>query len=914
MSTSSLCQASLNKKYNITTTSTTTTTTSSKSTTSSCTRTTLYNKLSTSSSCSIGGGVGTNSTSSICSSVMMNDVMMTPNLQQQQQTINNPFEETNKFRLEQSVLSPNLFQIASTSTPERENGGSLWNIEQRAVLYPADIPTDESSLLAQYMYDNNRTAKQVNAAVEAFWSQNKIIIESPLTNTQQITNLKNRLASLSGNNKTNLINSPLSYDAKFNSNSSKKKSQRLATSSVSSVSSLVKTKQLNTDTKDQVCQTLLSIPLNIDLNDIPGLKQFLNHDDNDYEFTSPDNNNKLNNSIRKKLFDNQTSDDSFMSPRLRQLHKNFAQQQQQQQTQIVKPNELIIQQQQQQNVSFSDDNWEDSFEFENMNMTNEKDDRKHRSSSPKKTKKKILCDMGSDHDYDVGDADADDDSVFLNDLKNDNFNKQNLDLSPVNHHHDDETPKKLNNLSHDDDNKIMDMSILTNSLFKKNLQHQHHTRVFHFDNHENNTNIKSPNLSPINLKQKSQSLNNSTTSSSSSASSTSKSIDKSQKSIIFMDYCDNNKSLSSCEEKPRNQNKSFLVEDNNSSECHYKREEFYQNMYHDDQESLLIKKNESSILKDVVNRTVTTINQSSSQDTGYQTNFGQNATNNSSNLTQTTTSEIFFKKPQSLNLVKENENSNNSRQEMTSSTPMSPLNNEPKFNFDNEIIPKSSIVIKNVSKSCEKSYRPKSSSSSSAQKKFSISLNSFDSMQPVECSTPEKLKNSSNLIKEDSCKFNNMSNLHNRTSPASLVNAVKQSKKNQFHKSKTSANFNTILKTSSHHHQNKIIDDENFFVYKIYDSNSHNNLDCSIDDDDDDNEIKNKNILKTNNNSLNRDYQQLEQNKKQIDFSFMEHSILNNSKFKSPSEYAQTIIDKAKHDLRTATNLMYNTNRTNRIN
>lgn len=30
----------------------------------------------------------------------------------------NPFEETNKFRLEQSVLSPNLFHVASTSTPE----------------------------------------------------------------------------------------------------------------------------------------------------------------------------------------------------------------------------------------------------------------------------------------------------------------------------------------------------------------------------------------------------------------------------------------------------------------------------------------------------------------------------------------------------------------------------------------------------------------------------------------------------------------------------------------------------------------------------------------------------------------------------------------------------------------------------
>ncbi len=35
----------------------------------------------------------------------------------QQMTVN-PFEETNRFRLEQSVLSPNLFHVANTSTPE----------------------------------------------------------------------------------------------------------------------------------------------------------------------------------------------------------------------------------------------------------------------------------------------------------------------------------------------------------------------------------------------------------------------------------------------------------------------------------------------------------------------------------------------------------------------------------------------------------------------------------------------------------------------------------------------------------------------------------------------------------------------------------------------------------------------------
>lgn len=93
----------------------------------------------------------------------------------------NPFEETNKFRLEQSVLSPNLFHVANTSTPERDSN-SLWNIDQRAVLYPADIPTDEPSLIAQYLYDN-KLNKQVSAAVEAFWTQNKIIIESPLASS-----------------------------------------------------------------------------------------------------------------------------------------------------------------------------------------------------------------------------------------------------------------------------------------------------------------------------------------------------------------------------------------------------------------------------------------------------------------------------------------------------------------------------------------------------------------------------------------------------------------------------------------------------------------------------------------------------------------------------------------------------------
>jgi hypothetical protein len=34
-----------------------------------------------------------------------------------QHTIN-PFEETNKHRLDKSILSPNLFHVTTTSTPE----------------------------------------------------------------------------------------------------------------------------------------------------------------------------------------------------------------------------------------------------------------------------------------------------------------------------------------------------------------------------------------------------------------------------------------------------------------------------------------------------------------------------------------------------------------------------------------------------------------------------------------------------------------------------------------------------------------------------------------------------------------------------------------------------------------------------
>lgn len=90
----------------------------------------------------------------------------------------NPFDEANRLRLEQSVLSPNLFHVASTSTPERDVADSLWNIDQRAVLFPADIPTDEISLYAQYIAINDDVDEadtlKTNAALEAFWTQNQV--------------------------------------------------------------------------------------------------------------------------------------------------------------------------------------------------------------------------------------------------------------------------------------------------------------------------------------------------------------------------------------------------------------------------------------------------------------------------------------------------------------------------------------------------------------------------------------------------------------------------------------------------------------------------------------------------------------------------------------------------------------------
>jgi hypothetical protein len=71
----------------------------------------LANKLSSSSTSSLAS----------CTFSVLNGNDTNQQQQQQQQYPNlpiNPFEETNRFRLEQSVLSPNLFHVANTSTPE----------------------------------------------------------------------------------------------------------------------------------------------------------------------------------------------------------------------------------------------------------------------------------------------------------------------------------------------------------------------------------------------------------------------------------------------------------------------------------------------------------------------------------------------------------------------------------------------------------------------------------------------------------------------------------------------------------------------------------------------------------------------------------------------------------------------------
>ena len=83
----------------------------------------MFTKLSSSSSASSSSNTINSCTLSVINGNEINSYMSNQfnsynhQMNGQQMTVN-PFEETNRFRLEQSVLSPNLFHVANTSTPE----------------------------------------------------------------------------------------------------------------------------------------------------------------------------------------------------------------------------------------------------------------------------------------------------------------------------------------------------------------------------------------------------------------------------------------------------------------------------------------------------------------------------------------------------------------------------------------------------------------------------------------------------------------------------------------------------------------------------------------------------------------------------------------------------------------------------
>ena len=105
---------------------------------------------------------------------------------------------------------------------------------------------------SQFIYDNKHN-KQVSAAVEAFWTQNKIIIESPMGSSAGSSVLRSKLNGVNsaGGNKHSHgggggkqpktssslgVNSPLSYDLKNNFNQIYQMSRMQSTSSVGSAS------------------------------------------------------------------------------------------------------------------------------------------------------------------------------------------------------------------------------------------------------------------------------------------------------------------------------------------------------------------------------------------------------------------------------------------------------------------------------------------------------------------------------------------------------------------------------------------------------------------------------------------------------------------------------------------------------
>lgn len=234
---------------------------------------------------------------------------------------------------------------------KQRDTNSLWNIDQRAILYPADIPTDESSLMAQYLYEQ-RMNNQVSAALETFWSKNKVIIESPLaTSAASSSAIRSKfffqksggggstssgsVTDYSGGNPRNTtkrfgsysVNSPLCVDMKpgtsggggystnavyYSANNYQRHyyQQQHHPSSNSenrnAAASSQRGQPRRVAKRDQGSQTVLTLPVNFDLSQIKELRQFFvnNENDQDTEHTSPSRvSASLNNSIRKKLFD-----------------------------------------------------------------------------------------------------------------------------------------------------------------------------------------------------------------------------------------------------------------------------------------------------------------------------------------------------------------------------------------------------------------------------------------------------------------------------------------------------------------------------------------------------------------------------------------------------------------------------------
>lgn len=573
------------------------------------------------------GKFSCSSTSSVTSSTLS---VINGNEPGQHMTVN-PFEETNRFRLEQSVLSPNLFHVANTSTPERDTN-SLWNIDQRAILYPADIQTDESSLMAQYVYDF-KMSKQVIPAVEAFWNQNKIIIESPLTCTtgsafkQKFSGSSHKVKQ----GKANSVNSPLSNPLMNNFNSNKKTASTSSTNSqgmnvgseVKPISSIIKSKR---ESKNQLCQTMLSIPIDTDLTKILELKNFFITGESE-SACSPKKD--LNNSIRKKLFD-QNSEDlssstattttttpaghnmsngaSILRSKIKSGNFSSAQKSQERLSQLPKPqvySNLMDNQAKKEtkmrNLASSsssttnEDCWKDSFDFEDHQF----------ASSPKFEKFSNII-------HDIGDFGHDDD---LHDSVFEQQHRTPPDLSPllpdVEAIKNTMTPIKECKTPPNQDSTSKDAL---------NINKQHHNRFFHFDMNSGHRatdtanqnkdqitepisrsavkkekNLNSPNLSPI----RQQEVSNSTLHGSQSGSlknsnkkrlvhsSNKETLVKSTndedmnasssslfaKSIIFMDIEQENLAI-----RPNNelQNLSFSEEIvGYDHHTHYKREEFY---------------------------------------------------------------------------------------------------------------------------------------------------------------------------------------------------------------------------------------------------------------------------------------------------------------------------------------------------